>query len=326
MKFKLLKGYVFVIISAVIFGCMPLMAKHIYADGVNSISLVFMRNLFSLPVLAALSLWENRSLKIAPKNLPRVGIVSIFGYVLTPYLLFTSYDYMDSGAATVLHFVYPVAVILIELIFFRKGLSLGGIIGLSLFTVGLPLFYTPGVQIGLIGSIIAIVSGITYAIYIVLIGKLKPENGGFTFSFYLAIFATVTLFIIALATGKLSLPKSPLAWILSVTFGILVNGGAMMLFQRGTFIIGSSKAALISAMEPVTSLLVGAMFLSEHVGILAIVGSALLIGSSVAIAVLDKKKKSGCPDPTAEDHPMPQHTEENPEATPDNKAENARLC
>ena len=82
MKFKLLKGYVFVIISAVIFGCMPLMAKHIYADGVNSISLVFMRNLFSLPVLAALSLWENRSLKIAPKNLPRVGIVSIFGYVL----------------------------------------------------------------------------------------------------------------------------------------------------------------------------------------------------------------------------------------------------
>lgn len=290
MNLKQLKGYSFVILSAVIFGCMPLMAKHIYADGVNSISLVFMRNLFSVPVLIALSLWENRSLKIAPKNLPRVGIVSIFGYVLTPYLLFTSYDYMDSGAATVLHFVYPVAVIVIELIFFKKGLSLGGIIGLSLFVVGLPLFYTPGVSIGLVGSIIAIASGITYAVYIVLIGKLKPENGGFTFSLYLALFATLILFIIAVATDKLTLPKSPLAWILSVTFGFLVNGGAMMLFQRGTFIIGSSKAALLSAMEPVTSLFVGAMFLSEHVGILAIIGSVLLIGASVFIAVLDKRK------------------------------------
>ncbi len=37
----LLKGYIFVILSALIFGLMPLMAKFIYAEGVNSITLVF---------------------------------------------------------------------------------------------------------------------------------------------------------------------------------------------------------------------------------------------------------------------------------------------
>ena len=32
---KLLKGYLFVIVSAVVYGCMPLGAKIIYAEGVN---------------------------------------------------------------------------------------------------------------------------------------------------------------------------------------------------------------------------------------------------------------------------------------------------
>ena len=42
------------ILSAVIFGCMPLGANFLYAQGVTPMSLVFLRNLLSLPVLARL--------------------------------------------------------------------------------------------------------------------------------------------------------------------------------------------------------------------------------------------------------------------------------
>ena len=44
MEKRLLKGYILTIISAVIYGFMPLMAKSIYAEGVNALSLVFLRN------------------------------------------------------------------------------------------------------------------------------------------------------------------------------------------------------------------------------------------------------------------------------------------
>ena len=47
-------GYFFVILSAVIFGCMPLGANFLYAQGVTPMSLVFLRNLLSLPLLALL--------------------------------------------------------------------------------------------------------------------------------------------------------------------------------------------------------------------------------------------------------------------------------
>ena len=46
-------GYLCVILSAVIFGCMPLGANFLYAQGVTPMSLVFLRNLLSLPGCAS---------------------------------------------------------------------------------------------------------------------------------------------------------------------------------------------------------------------------------------------------------------------------------
>lgn len=44
MRKKIVLGYVYALLSAVIYGCMPLMAKLIYADGVNPMTLSFLRN------------------------------------------------------------------------------------------------------------------------------------------------------------------------------------------------------------------------------------------------------------------------------------------
>lgn len=55
---KEVKGMVFVIISAVIFGCMPLAAKVLYGEGCNPVSLVVYRYSMSLPILLALALRE----------------------------------------------------------------------------------------------------------------------------------------------------------------------------------------------------------------------------------------------------------------------------
>ena len=76
---QILNGYLAVLVSAVIFGCMPLMVKRIYADGMNSLSVVFLRNLLSLPVVALLALGRNKTLKIDPKALPSVALIGALG-------------------------------------------------------------------------------------------------------------------------------------------------------------------------------------------------------------------------------------------------------
>lgn len=76
---QIMNGYLAVLLSAVIFGCMPLMVKQIYADGVNSLSVVFLRNVLSLPAAALLALRQNKSLKINPKALPTVALIGVMG-------------------------------------------------------------------------------------------------------------------------------------------------------------------------------------------------------------------------------------------------------
>ena len=61
---KMIKGYLLVVLSAIIFGLMPLMAKFIYAEGVNSITLVFDE---SIGINAIVSSLISYFIKIPPK-------------------------------------------------------------------------------------------------------------------------------------------------------------------------------------------------------------------------------------------------------------------
>ena len=96
-------GYLCVILSAVIFGCMPLGAAVLYAEGVTPASLVLLRNCLSLPLLALLA-HRSGGLHISRGALREVALASVVGASLTPVLLFTSYRYLASGTAAVFSF------------------------------------------------------------------------------------------------------------------------------------------------------------------------------------------------------------------------------
>ena len=106
-----IKGYIFVALSAVVYGCMPLMAVNVYADGVNAISLVLLRSLIAMPVFLVLALVKKIDLKIKPRDLIKTVSVFALGSGLTPVLLFYSYNFISTGTATTLHFVYPALVV-----------------------------------------------------------------------------------------------------------------------------------------------------------------------------------------------------------------------
>ena len=73
-----IKGYFCIIASAVIFGCMPLGVKLIYAEGVNSLSMVLLRNFLPLPFLALLAVRGGGSLKL-PKGALNPAIQALHG-------------------------------------------------------------------------------------------------------------------------------------------------------------------------------------------------------------------------------------------------------
>ncbi len=287
---KILRGYLLIIASALIFGCMPLGAKFIYAEGVNSLSLVFWRNLLSIPVLAFLTRLQGHSLRIEKGALVEISILAVVGYCVTSILLFASYYYLASGTATIFHFIYPAVVVIGGIIFFREKVRKNVLLCVLLCTIGICLFYNPGNPIDLRGSVLALLSGVTYAAYILLLSVSKHKDiPGFKFGFYVTLICSLVMLPICLISGQLTFPKTLLGWLVTLVFSLSLCVGAVVLFQQGTFLVGAQRAAILSTFEPITSIFVGILVFQESVTIGTALGSVLVILASILIAVFDMK-------------------------------------
>ena len=288
---QILKGYLAVLVSAVIFGCMPLMVKGIYADGLNSLSVVFLRNFLSMPVVALLALWKHKSLKIDPKALPSVALLGAMGSCVTPVLLFSSYFFMASGTATVLHFIYPAAVVVGGVLFFRERVTRGNLISVLICILGISLFYTPGQPLDWRGCALALVSGFTYAAYILLLAHFRHRQiRGFLLNFYIFSINSVLMLLVCLVSGNLTFPTSPEIWALCFFFAVVINVCSVALFQWGTLIIGGQQASILSTMEPITSVFVGILAFQETMDLRTVIGSVLVIAASVLIVLSGKQE------------------------------------
>ena len=287
------QGYFLVIFSAVLFGCMPLMAKRIYADGMNSLSVVLMRNCLSLPVVCILARWQRGSLKIPKKALPSIAAIGIMGCCVAPVLLFSSYFFMASGTATVLHFVYPAAVVLGGVLFYREKVTAGGLVSMLICLVGMSLFYTPGETLDWRGSILAIASGVAYAAYILLLSHFKyREVSGFLLNVYIFSINSVVMLLVCLAGGMLTFPSSASIWGLCFFFAVVINVFTVAMFQKGTMMIGGQQAAILSTMEPITSVVVGILAFNEVMSLRTAIGSVLVILASILIVLFDSRQKA----------------------------------
>ena len=298
MNKKLFRGYVMVILSAVLYGLMPLMANHIKADGANSYTLVFLRNALSLPLLAGLALWQQKTLAVPVRELPTISLAALFGCCVTPVLLYLSYESIDSGTATVFHFVYPALVVLGGALFLKQKPRAGTVMSVLVCVGGIALFFDPAKPVAWEGSSLALLSGGTFATYVLLLSVFaNRRTKGFLFAFYVAVVCTVAMAIFCWCTGLFAFPQSLKGWLLSFLFAALINGCATVLFQQGTFLVGGQRASILSTMEPITGVVVGAIWLGEFAGksagsiVRTVIGSVLVVAATVMIALFDSKKE-----------------------------------
>jgi len=95
------------------------------------------------------------------------------------------------------------------------------------------------------------------------------------------------LIVPTILTGNFTLPTSLRGWLLCVLLALTINVGAVILFQQGTFLIGGERASILSAVEPITGMVVGVLVFAEPLSIRSVFGSALIILAGTLIAVFD---------------------------------------
>ena len=277
-------GPLFAILSAVLFGTMPLFAKIAYAYGCNSYTAAFGRFLFGAAASGLIiGIHPKLSFRITATEFKSLLLLSLF-YAATPVLLYESYQTISSGLATTLHFTYPVIVMVLGAILFRSVLHVKQIVCLLICMSGILCFYRPGAGEGTTGMFLAVFSGLTYALYILFLGKsgLKQLHV-MTITFWISLLSAIEIATFAMLGGKLLLTVPWQGWAAVGCLGLFATVLALALFQLGVFLCGEVKAALLSTFEPLTGVILGIGIFHETLTLRITAGILLILLSTVLL-------------------------------------------
>lgn len=257
------KGYIYTALSAIIFGLMPLLTKIIIARGATSLTIAFFRVFYVTIVLFFVLKIKKIDLYLEKRDLLSAILTSIFGSGLTIIILNESYNYVDTGIATSLHFLYPLFVAVLCCFFYGEKIKKKQILSLSFALVGIICFMSKG-DGSLFGYFLAITSGLTYAFYLVKMDKTGlVKMNAFKLSFYLALFTTIEIFTMNLFMQDVVFKMDAIAYGLLLVLALSSSFLATVLLQKGVLLLGSTRASFICLLEPVTSMIVGILWLNE---------------------------------------------------------------
>lgn len=281
------KGILLTVISALIYGFTPVLCSLTYSYGNNPITLTLFRSFLILPVLVVLMMKEHVDLHITLNEYIKITIVALFGSVLTTVMLYSSYQYIGVGTATTLHFMYPLFVTLICRYVYRDKLSKKQIVALLISITGILMFIDFKDLSGMKGIVLALISGITFSIYLVGIEKFKLSTmNNYKLSFYLALNVSICLIIYGGFKGEINLNQPFISYAIMLMVAILAQLIGVICLKSGIAILGSSLASLFSMFEPVSSVLFGIVLLNESINLFKIFGSLLIL---FGVSLLIKK-------------------------------------
>lgn len=277
--------------SAIIFGISPIATMWIFAIGGTPLTVAFYRSTLSILPIAIYLKLRRVSLRIRPFRLVKIAAMTTLTMTLTSVLLLTSYKYIGVGRSTALHFLYPTAVVLIELIFFKAKLEKGKVVALAL-GIGGMVFLARGSQgDSLYGVVLAGLSAITYGLYLIGIekmglAKMRPMES----MLYLNIGNTVGCLAVNIFMKDIVYSLSPkaFAFMAIVSFANCILAYGLLVY--GINLIGASRAAIFSTFEPVSAIIGGIIIFGEKVTISNVLGSVLIIAAVISLIVFDKKE------------------------------------
>lgn len=257
------KGYIYTALSAIIFGLMPLLTKIIIARGATSLTIPFFRVFYVTIVLFFVLKIKKIDLHLEKRDLLSAILTSIFGSGLTIIILNESYNHVDTGIATSLHFLYPLFVAILCCFFYGEKIKKKQILSLSFALVGIICFMSKG-NGSLFGYFLAIASGLTYAFYLVKMDKSGlVKMNALKLSFYLALFTTIEIFTMNLFMQDVVFKMDALSYGLLLVLALSSSFLATVLLQKGVLLLGSTRASFICLLEPVTSMIVGILWMNE---------------------------------------------------------------
>lgn len=294
MKRNLLTGFGLAIVSAVAYGANGLFAKPLYKLGLSPNTVLLLRYLAAAILLGLFMVCARRPFALRRNEI----LPTLLGGVLFSFsstFLFLSYKPLGIGVASTILFVYPVMVAALML-FFHERPTWQNCIGIALALAGVAVLClgdgcgestATGAERAR-GIVYSVLSAFFYAVYMVMVRttpmKSMPAD---RITFYnlsagFLLFVGIALFTRRLEWGWTSSPFG-IAYVAGIA--IIPTIFALATMAVAIQILGPTPAAVLGALEPVTSVVFGCILFHEPFSKAFALGIVLIV-AAVTLTVL----------------------------------------
>lgn len=272
------QGLIYAVISSSTFGLIPLFAIAIVASGMGSASVLFYRFGLSALMLGGYVVMRGGSFRIARKYVWRIALLGAL-YALTALGLLISYNYIPSGMATTIHFLYPIVVTTLMVMFFGEARSLWLVASAIMALAGVAIMSWGGTDgASMLGVSLVLCTVVTYAFYIVGVNKSGVNNiDSILLTFYVLLVGAVIFGLYALLTTGLDYTTDSSVWLNIVLLALVSTVISDLTLILAVKKAGSTITSILGAMEPATAVLVGVLHFGESFSVGTLLGFALIL-------------------------------------------------
>ena len=273
------KGFAYGALAAASYGLNPLFTLPLYKEGLNADSVLFYRYGLAIVMLYVLMKVKHQSLALRKAEiLPLVILGMLFAF--SSLTLFMSYNYMDAGIASTILFVYPVMVAVLMAVCFHEKLTLLTLSSITLAFVGISLLYQGenGQTLSLAGVVLVLISSLTYAIYIIGVNRsVLRDMPTAKLTFYAVLFGWSVFFVRLRFGVHLDLITEPALWLNPICLALFPTIISLIFMTKSIHYIGSTPAAILGALEPLTAVCIGVAVFGERLTPRIVTGIILIL-------------------------------------------------
>ncbi|ANY73147.1 transporter [Paenibacillus ihbetae] len=290
-----MKEKMYFVLSMVIFGAVGVFAK--YIDLSSSEIALFMSLIGGLLLFGISIITKNKASWLNIKENAFTLLLASIALSGNWVFLFQSYKETTIANAALSYYFAPVLVIVVSPIVLKEKLSLKKCLCACVALFGLVLILQSG-RSGedgnhLLGIVYGLIAATFYAI-LTLTNKFIRNMNGLEITVTQLLLSSVLLiaylFIVKEKSGLFQISNDSL--ILILILGILHAGVGFYLFFSGMKGLEGQSIAILSYVDPLTSLLISALVIGESMTVFQIFGAILLLGSTFISEVSIKIKNS----------------------------------
>jgi len=186
------------------FSAKAILVKLAYRHDVDALSLLMMRMLFALPFFLVIGFWHLRSsdnkIRIVKNYKWRLVALGLLGYYIASFFDLKGLELIDASLERMILFLYPTAVLIFSFLFYKIPIKKSQVIAICIGYLGIYLVFQGNArqhasEAVLTGSLLVLISTITYSLYLVGTGELSKKLGSVLYNSITMTIAGVAIII-----------------------------------------------------------------------------------------------------------------------------------